>query len=206
MKHRYQQLGVPDEERIDDPCEYMAQLGRDFLPLQKWGFNESARFVTTSPKLIYDSEWCRVKFLWDGWEMYGGNTISIDYGRLHAPDDSPKMKWKGEECYCWHREELALHFLDKRSPDYAANMIYSHALIQDYKDSELGKSLGGKRRQPEWLVRMQAMIWEHYAPRLFELFDLRRPELWEQYRQFVKEVYAIKGLIPEIKPPEDKIC
>jgi hypothetical protein len=198
-------MSIPEDERVENPCEYMADLANTHLPLDRWGFRESYR-SEKDERLILDSQWCRVKFVWSGWEMYGGNTISIHYGRLHAPDDSPKMEWKGEECHCWHREELALHFLDKRSPDYAATMIYSHALIQDYRDSELGKSLGKRRRQPEWLARMQAMIWENYAPRLFELFDLRHSELWEQYRQFVKEVYVIKGMIPEIKPAEDKVC
>jgi hypothetical protein len=198
-------MSIPENEQVEDPCEYMADLAKTRLPLNRWNFNESYRSKKEG-RLIFDSQWCRMKLVWSGWEMYGGNTISVYYGRLHAPDDSQKMKWKGEECHCWHREGLALHFLDERTPKYAASTIHDHALIQEYRESELGKSLGGKRRQPEWLVRMQAMIWGHYAPRLFELFDLRRPELWEQYRQFVKEVYAIKGMIPEIKPAEDKVC
>jgi hypothetical protein len=38
-----------------------------------------------------------------------------------------------------------------------------------------------------------AMIWEHYGQRLFELFDLRRPDLWEKYSSFVIQVYDLKG-------------
>ena len=33
----------------------------------------------------------------------------------------------------------------------------------------------------------QAMIWEHYEQRFFELFDLRRPDLWDDYIGFLKE-------------------
>jgi len=49
-------------------------------------------------------------------------------------------------------------------------------------------------------------IWEHYGKRLFELFDLRQPNLWEQYRGFLKEFYDIKGRISFIKPAMDKVC
>ncbi len=50
----------------------------------------------------------------------GGNSISIYYGRLHAPNEETTMIWNGEECHCWHRFELALHFLDGRTPEYAS--------------------------------------------------------------------------------------
>jgi len=59
---------------------------------------------------------------------------------------------------------------------------------------------------PEWEIRKHAYIWEEYAPRLFELFDLRHTDLWEKYRQFLKAVYDIKGRSLNIKPPLDSIC
>lgn len=194
-----------ENERVEHPCEYMSQLAQELLPLSKWGFKESYRSNRTKD-LIYDSEWCRVSFGWSGWDYMGGNSITIYYGRKHATDDKYTMSWNGEECYCWHRVELALHFLDGRTPEYGAKMEYSHDLKEKFKRSELGQSLTGKRRQPEWLMQMHATIWEQYVPRLFELFDLRRPDLWEQYRKFLKEVYDIKGRNPDITPPEDKIC
>ena len=138
--------------------------------------------------------------------MQGGNTISIYYGRSHAPNNEIRMNWDGEECHCWHREELALHFLDGRTPEEAAKLISTHRVIEQYKGSVLGQSLTGNRRQPEWLVRMHSVIWDEYAPRLFEVFDLRRPELWEKYRQFLKAVYDIKGRPDFIKPSMDKVC
>jgi len=192
-------------ERDIDPVEEMTRVAHSFLTLALWGFKESYRSVKPG-KLIYDSEWCRLNFVWGGWDPLGGNSISIYYGRLHAPNEKATMTWNGEECYCWHRFEPVLHFLDGRSPEYVSKMIYTHSLLEQYKQSDYGQSLTGKRCQPEWLARMHAVVWENYGKRLFELFDLRRPNLWEQYRQFLKEVYDIKGRSLAIKPPPDKVC
>ena len=79
-------------------------------------------------------------------------------------------------------------------------------VMEQFQQSELGKSLTGVRRQPEWLIRMHAAVWEYYGNRLFELFDLRHPELWDEYTQFTKEFYVIKGLSPNISPPQNQIC
>jgi len=56
------------DERVEDPGSEMASLAQASLPLNKCGFRESARFVTTSPKIIYDSQWCRVKIIWNRWK------------------------------------------------------------------------------------------------------------------------------------------
>jgi hypothetical protein len=193
------------DERNVDPVQEMTRIAQSYLDLDWWGFQESFRAFKPG-KLIFDSEWCRLSLIWGGWDPRGGNSISIYYGRLHAPNEKTTMIWNDEECHCWHRFELALHFLDKRTPEYASKMIYTHSLIEQYKRSELGQSLTEKRRQPEWLAQMHVTIWQHYSKRLFELFDLRRPDLWQQYRQFLKEVYDIEGRIPEIEPSLDKVC
>ena len=194
-----------NDERKVDPIQEMVRVAQSFLDLGSWGFTESYR--SSKPgNLIYDSESCRLNLVWEGWDYSGGNSISIYYGRLHAPNEEPTMIWNGEECNCWHRFELVLHFLDGQTPQDAAKTIYTHSLIEQYKRSELGQSLTGKRRQPEWLAQMHAMIWRHYGRRFFELFDLRRPDLWEQYQRFLKEVYDIEGRIPEIEPAMDKVC
>ena len=183
----------------------MIELAEAFLPLEQWGFKLSERIVKPSI-VIYDSEWCRVRFLWAGWDSYGGNTINVYYGRLHAPRDSFTTAWKGQLCHCWHREYEPLQFLDGLSPQEAV-LSYGHIRVRDaYLESELGQRLSGSGQQPEWLVRMQAMIWEEYGQRFFELFDLRRPDLWESYVHFIKEFYAIKGLNQDIDPPQDQIC
>jgi len=193
------------DERNIDPIDEMKRVAQNFLGVGLWAFKESYRSAR-SGNLIYDSEWCRVSLVWGGWDYSEGNSISIFYGRLHAPNEEITMIGNGEECHCWHRCELALHFLDGRTPEYASKTIYTHSLIEQYKQSEPGQSLTGKRRQPEWLAQMHATIWRHYGNRFFELFDLRRPDLWDKYRDFLKEVYDIKGRSPRIKPPLDKVC
>lgn len=193
------------DERNTDPIQKMTYVAESLLDINSWSFKESFR-ATKPGKLIYNSEWCRLSLIWGGWDTAGGNSISILYGRLHAPNEKSTMIWNGEECRCWHRFELAIHFLDGQTPEYASKAIYTPSLIEQYKRSEMGRSLKGKRRQPEWLATMHATIWRHYGKRFFELFDLRLPELWKQYQQFLKEVYDIEGSFPEIQPPLDKVC
>ena len=198
-------MNIPEDERVENVCEFMGHLAHTYLPLGRWNFQESYRSKEKG-LLIFDSQWCRIKFVWDGWDMRGGNTISIYYGRLHAPDNNVIMAWNKEDCHCWHREELVLHYLDERSPEDAAKSINTHRIIKKYRESDIGQSLSGNRRQPEWLVRMHATTWEEYSPRLFEIFDLQRSELWNKYTAYLKDVYDIKGRNPIIKPPLDKIC
>lgn len=194
-----------NDERNVDPVQEMTRIARHALDLTSWGFKESFR-ASKPAKLIYNSESCRLSLIWGGWDYSGGNSIHIRYGRLHAPNEGTTMIWNGEECHCWHRFELALHFLDGHTPEYASKTMYTHSLIEQYKNSELGQSFTGKRRQPEWLAQMHTTIWPHYGKRFFELFDLRRPDLWQQYQQFLKEVYDIEGRFPEIQPSLDKVC
>ena len=190
-------------ERNIDPIQEMTRLAEDFLPLTLWGFKESFR-SDKSGNLIYDSEWCRLNFVWGGWDYGSGNTISIYYGRLHAPNEKTTLMWNGEECHCWHDFDHALHFLDGRTPADAARLIYSHPLTHSFYEEHFRQKFS--RRQPEWLTRMHVTIWQHYGRRFFELFDLRRPDLWQQYQRFLKEFYDIEGRIPEIKPALDKVC
>ena len=192
-----------DDEKKVNPILEMHQLAENFLELARWGFRESFK-SNKSSELIYDFEWCRFSIVWEGWDYLGGNSISIYYGRLHAPSESETMILGGEECHAWHRFEHALHFLDGRIPADAVMLDFSHTLIDPFYESEFRKSF--YRRQPEWLIKMHATVWEHYGRQLFELFDLRQPVLWERYRQFLKEFYDIQGRIPLIDPSMDKIC
>jgi len=179
------------DEIVDDPCEYMAQLAQRILPLAKWGFEENIR---PGERIIYNSKFCRLKIVWGNWDYMGGNSISIYYGRLHAPNEVVTMQWNGEECKCWHRAEFALHFLDgqKLPEKLPLTWLYSHDFLTPfYEDADILKEY--KRRQPEWLMQMHEVIWERYAPRLFEVFDLRRPELWKQYREFLRACYVAEG-------------
>ena len=191
------------DERNVDPIQEMLRVVDKFSTLKLWNFKESFR-SKKSPELIYDSEWCRMSIVWGGWDSLGGNSISIYYGRLHAPNESTTMNWEGEECYAWHGFKLAIHFLDGSSPVEATKTGNSHPLTDKYYEDEYRNKF--YRRQPEWLMEMHMDIWKHYDKRFFELFDIRRPDLWEQYRRFLKEFYDIKGRRRSIVPARDKIC
>lgn len=191
------------DERNVDPVQEMLRVAENILDLARWNFKETFRSNKIG-ELIYDSEYCRIKFLWDGWAPEVGNSIAIYYGRLHAPNEKATMIWNDEECHCWHRFEHALHFLDGCSPAEAVKLNYSHQIKRHFHEKEIRKKY--YHRQPEWMAQLHAAIWQHYGLRLFELFDLRRLDLWEQYRQFLKEFYDIDGRIPAIKPSLDKVC
>jgi len=192
-----------NDERKVDPIQEMARVAQSFLGLGLWGFKESYRSARPG-NLIYDSEWCRVNLIWSGWDPLAGNSINIRYGRLHASNESSTLILNNEECHCWHRFEYALHYLDGRTPVDTANMDFSHPLTDSFYESETRQKF--RRRQPEWLARMHAVVWEHYGKQFFELFDLRRPDLWEKYQLFLRQVYDIKGRNPAINPLPDKVC
>ena len=192
-----------NDERNVNPILEMRRVAQSFLDLGLWGFKESYSSAK-SGNLIYDSESCRLNLVWGGWDYGGGNSISIYYGRLHAPNEETTMIWNGEECRCWHDFDYALHFLDKRAPFDAVKFNYSHPITDPFYEEEFQQKF--HRRQPEWLAQMHTAIWQHYGKRFFELFDLRQPDLWEEYRQFLKEVYDIKGRRSHTKPPLDKVC
>lgn len=115
-----------------------------------------------------------------------------------------KMLWQGEECRCWHCIEHALHFLDGRAPTDVARLRYSHPTLDPFYEEDVQKRY--HRRQLEWLAEMQVTIWNQYGQDLFNLFDLRRPELRQRYQKFLKDVYDIQGRDSDIKPPMDKVC
>lgn len=195
-------MSTTDEKNVD-PIQEMSRIGQNFLGLHLRGFQESYRSYKPS-KLIFDSEWCRLSLIWGGWDYGGGNNINMRYGRLHAPNEKVVMVWNGEECRCWHDINVALHFLDKRTPSEAAELNYSHHVTSPFYEKEVRQKFS--RRQPEWLAKMHVAVWQHYGDQFFELFDLRQPGLWQQYQQFLKEVYDILGRIPAIKPSLDKVC
>jgi len=183
------------------------QLTQTYLDLERWSFQEVAWLESQFPAIIYRSEWCQVKFTWEGQEATGENIINISYGRSHAVFDNSYLTWEGEKCHCWHSAVYVLHFLDGLFPAEVAGRNYQRPkVMEQFRQSEVGKSLRGRDHQPEWLIRLHAAIWNHYGKRFFEVFDLRRPDLWEKYRKFMKDLYDIEGRSPNVDPPLDKIC
>lgn len=191
------------DERNVDPINELSRIAQDHLVLSTRGFRESFR-ASKPEKLIFDSEWCRISLLWEGWDYMGGNSVYIRYGRLHALNDRDTMLWNGEECHCWHRFEHPLHFLDGRTANDAAKLDFAHPLTREFRGEELKRKFD--RRQPEWLAELHLTIWQQYGQQFFSLFDLRQPSLWQQYRQFLKEVYDIAGRKNRFGPPLDKVC
>ncbi|MBK9778778.1 MAG: hypothetical protein IPP55_01810 [Anaerolineales bacterium] len=191
------------DERDVNPIQEIINLVENVSGLKTFGFLRNFQKVETNI-VIYNSEQCRVKVVWGGWDPSAGNSISIYYGRLHAPDENIKMIWNEEECHCWHRFEHVIHFLNGVSPVEAAKLDYSTPITSNYFIDEVRNKF--HRRQPEWLMHMHMDVWKHYGANFFELFDLRRPDLWERYRKFLKEMYDVQGRIPFIKPPMDKVC
>jgi hypothetical protein len=190
-----------------DECQILIDLANSFLPLDRWNFQLSARIDKPYSSVIYNSERCRLNFVFSGWDVSGDYTISIYYGRLHAPDIGATMVWNGEECHCWHDIKRVLNYLDGLSPQKAVKVKYEWPLVMEqFRQSDLGKSLSARRYQAEWLTRMHATAWKHYGERLFELFDVRRADLWSEYVDFIREFYKLKGVSPNIVPSEDKIC
>lgn len=192
-------------------CVEIAYLAESHLNLKRWGFHESVRLDglenSKVPLVIYNSELCRVKISFNEWHppyQTKDYTVDVYYGRLTAPNDKNIIVNNNKEYHCWHGMTKALHFLDGCTPEYAAKNLLSHNLIKEY--SKLISSDGLSHKLPEWEIRKHAYVWGKYAPRLFELFDLRTTNLWEKYRLFLKEVYDIKGRNPNIIPPLDSIC
>jgi hypothetical protein len=75
--------------------------------------------------------------------------------------------------------------------------------VRNFKQSQHGDELL-KEYPPKSSIVLQSTLWKTYEKKLFELFDLRRPELWNKYREYLKEYYRIMGL--KTKYPPENVC
>lgn len=197
---KYSRIHVAD--RYSDCVSLIHQ----HLDLEKWGFHQTHvsqryEYPHERPQIIYDSERCRVKFSFRSYgEMHDqSDVLSIEYGRLHAADKKDTIFWNGESHHCWHQIGMALCFLDGLSTKDTAEAWWNPPIIVDYTKSKDSENIS----QPVKQVEMHAKIWEHYGQRLFELFDLRHPDVWEKFSIFVKQVYEIRDFT---KYGRDKVC
>jgi hypothetical protein len=161
-------------------------------------------------RIIFDSEWCRVRF--DAYQrrnaypdMYD---VSIRYGRLHAPNESDFQTWQGETCWCWHSIGSShLFFLEGVSPaEY----------LERPRLPEYGAVISTKYELGDFSpLARESNIWKYYGRRLFELFDLHQPDLWNRYVEYLKEYYRLReedfrsrGVSPVTTdaPPLWKVC
>ena len=103
----------------------LVQMLERLLDFRSWGFQQTYTHINPSLPIIviYDSELCRVKFALGGGDRYGGDEMSINYGRLHASNDQDFISWNGEDCWCWHHVHDVLRFLDGLSPQEAVDQL-----------------------------------------------------------------------------------
>jgi len=197
MERKKPQLPEYVLQRIKKSQEELIERSDHHLKLTQRGFRASY-LIPETVGVIFNSEWCRVKIsLYHPGPSLSDDELRISYGRLHAPDLEPYMIWNGEKCRCWQDISfLCLFFLEGYSPREVESAFDSVPFLREYEQSEEGARL--RREAPaEFGFRLHALILERYGQRLFDLFDLRRPELWEQYRQFLKEFYKHKNWQPE---------
>ncbi|MBN1452107.1 MAG: hypothetical protein JW963_13910 [Anaerolineales bacterium] len=198
-------------ESGEEVGQALIRLIEENMEIERWNFHLSYTKLARprNIKIIYDSDWCRVKFMFARAHYPDTDEISIEYGRLHAPNEEAFMLWNGEGCRCWHSVLDPLRFLDRLTPAQAYKQaIMDNRLppaLRDFRSSNYWKKLQGEYA-PKATIVTHSILWEHYQGKLFELFDLRRPELWEEYRDFLKEYYALLGLKSDYGVPFDYVC
>ena len=75
-------MNLPDNATKEDYCLEMVRVAENFLPLKFWGFKQSAFLAVERPRVIYDSEWCRMMLLWGGSVVNSAYSVGVFYGRL----------------------------------------------------------------------------------------------------------------------------
>ncbi len=187
------------------------KLIEEKIDLIKWGFQLSFQDFDkfAYQKIIYNSIYCRfyISFSRGRWPMH--DKLNIGYGRLHAPDNKAIIYWQKEECHCWHSLYNHIKFLDGMSAKEAfeSDKMGEHLpkLVKDFRYSIVGEKLREKY-PPEYVIAEEATVWEHYGQGLFDLFDLRQPEFWEEYRAFLREYYQLTREKSQYGPPHENVC
>jgi hypothetical protein len=176
------------EEAIQNEFPKLIEMFEKHLDFKRWGFKltHSGVFPQCLPFIFYQSNQCKIRFSMAYEEHNYPPAIFISYGRLHAPVDQSEILWNGKECSCWHDLNHVLLFLDGLSPSDAA---VSKVPRKFYEFSEANPKPPYGGPWQEHRVKREAYIWDSYGQRLFDLFDLRRPDLWEEYRSFLKQYY-----------------
>lgn len=202
------------EDIIQNEFPNLIRMLNKHLNFKRWGFEltHAGVFPQYLPYIIYQSDQCKIRVKWEQDRPYESPSISINYGRLHAPVDQHYMLWNGEDCYCWHEIGMVLNFLDGLSLSSTSNsnsMVPREMSVFFEKNKNLAY-----QNQYEYVAKQNAHIWSIYGQRLFNLFDLRHPDLWNDYRDFLKKFYSfldernkLKGIPPSpVKPPLYQVC
>jgi hypothetical protein len=194
------------------------ELGRALVALieenlnpKGWGFTQSfINFAKSSGQVvIYDSIWCRIRFSFSRQRSPEYDELSIYYGRLHALNEEPYMEWKGKKCRCWHELWEPLRYLDGLSPSDAVQqselLKQLPTVVENFWNSDQAKILR-EVYPPKHGIVLHSKLWQHYGQRLFDLFDLQRPDLWDEYQKFLAEYYRLLGKKVIYGPPYENVC
>lgn len=202
----------------EEKGQALVQRIENRMDFKRWGFRITRTDFPSYLRIVYDSEWCRVKFLYTRGRFKDPSLdeFSIDYGRLHAPDDQATMIWQDRKCNCWHNNRLVLFYLDGVTPQEVVQREndggWHNDIELEFRRSELGQILIENKLRSENWIQSEVFIWQHYGQRLFEVFDLRRPSLWDAYTNFVVEYHRLIGTPPpgeriaHIVAPQTEIC
>jgi hypothetical protein len=183
-----------DENIISVEFPKVFQALEKFLKPNNRGFElaYNGAVPNSHPSIFYQSNQCKFRIQCTRDARDPEIEIYISYGRLHAPLDKDIIEWKNEKCYCWHSLSGSplLYFLDGQSPAEANSLEYiTPRILKEFLELIKGKGW----TVPEYSARKHAFIWERYDQRLFDLFDLRYPDLWDEYVNFLKKYDYIRN-------------
>jgi hypothetical protein len=128
------------------------------------------------------------------------------------------MLWKDKKCRCWHDVSLPLFFIDGLIPSEVIDKTQKKSkqpdVLERFRQSDLFRRIQHEFGSGKIPITKHSYIWENYGVRLFQLFDLRNPELWQKYSDFLKEYEELadehsrhKGIVPiPIDPPRYDVC
>lgn len=198
-------------ENADDLGYALIQLINENLDVKRWGYYLVYKNFSKISEitLIFSSEFCKISFMFSRQRMPTYDELSIEYGRLHALSEEPFMEWEGGKCRCWHHFLDPLRFLDGLTPRQAMEQVKIQkqlpTVVRDFRESDFGKKLL-KEYPPKSALVLQSVLWKHYGQRLFDLFDLRKPDLWQKYQKFLREYYDLLGEKASYGPPYENVC
>lgn len=162
------------------------------------------------PSILYQSKQCKLRIQSLRDRPYEEIELYFYYGRLHAPLDKDVIEWNNDKCYCWHSLEFgqALNFLDGMSPiDLVKGDYVTPRAVKEFFESN--KEAKWWRSRPKFFSKKHAFLWKYYGQRLFNLFDLNYPDLWDDYKNFLKDYYKQyneKFSARSYDPPRYNVC
>lgn len=197
------EIRVSEHRFIKSEQEYqdLLNLIDQSMDLKRWGFlkSYSRKETGASPFVVYDSRFCRVKIYYKpaDYGNYRERDASVWYGRLHPMSDGEYVTINEKDKVYWHRlinKYYVLNFLDGLSPqDVIEGKGQEPRVVYQFETSSLNWVLPEENLIARALkkLRLHNAIWEYYEQKLFDVFDLRKPELWEKYVQYHNEIRQI---------------